>query len=38
MKKRTAKHKGAEQTLTQADQPDEKLDMTGWSGDYNLPK
>ena len=38
MKKRTAKHKGAEQTTTQADQPDEKLDMTGWSGDYNLPK
>jgi hypothetical protein len=38
MKKRTAKHKGAEQTPTQADQPDEKLDMTGWSGDYNLPK
>jgi hypothetical protein len=38
MKKKTAKHEGAEQTPTQADQPDEKLDMTGWSGDYNLPK
>jgi hypothetical protein len=37
-KKKSAKHKGAEQTPTQADQPDEKLDMTGWSGDYNLPK
>jgi len=38
MKKKTAKHEGAEQTPTQADQPDDKLDMTGWSGDYNLPK
>ena len=38
MKKRTAKHEGAEQTPTPADQPDDKLDMTGWSGDYNLPK
>ena len=38
MKKKTAKHYDAKQTPTPADQPDEKLDMTGWSGDYNLPK
>jgi hypothetical protein len=38
MKKKTFKHEGAEPTPTPADQPDDKLDMTGWSGDYNLPK
>lgn len=37
-KKKTAKHKASEHTPMPADQPDEKLDMTGWSGDYNLPK
>jgi putative transposase len=37
-KKKTAKHEASKQTPMPADQPDDKLDMTGWSGDYNLPK
>ena len=36
-KKKTTKHQATKQTPMSADQP-EKLDMTGWSGDYNLPK
>jgi hypothetical protein len=38
MKKRSAKHKNSKQTPMPVDEPDERLDMTGWSGDYNLPK
>ncbi len=37
-KKKAAKHEASKQTPMPVDQPDEKLDMTGWSGDYNLPK
>ena len=37
-KKKTAKHETTKPTPVQADQPDDTLDMTGWSGDYNLPK
>lgn len=37
-KKKTAKHEASKQTPMPVDQPDDKLDMTGWSGDYNLPK
>jgi hypothetical protein len=37
-KKKAAKHEASKQTPTPTDPPDEKLDMTGWSGDYNLPK
>ena len=37
-KKKIAKHKNSKQTPMPIDQPDETLDMTGWSGDYNLPK
>jgi len=37
-KKNSAKHKNSKQTPMPVDQPDEGLDMTGWSGDYNLPK
>ena len=37
-KKKSAKHKNSKQTPMPVDQPDERLDMTGWSGDYNLPK
>ena len=37
-KRKAAKHKASKHTPLPADQPDEKLDMTGWSGDYTLPK
>ena len=37
-KKKSAKHENSKQTPTPVDQPDDRLDMTGWSGDYNLPK
>jgi len=36
--KKSAKHKNSKQTPMPVDEPDERLDMTGWSGDYNLPK
>lgn len=37
-KKKSAKHKNSKQIPMAVDLPDDKLDMTGWSGDYNLPK
>jgi putative transposase len=37
-KKKSAKPEPSRPTPMPADQPDETLDMTGWSGDYNLPK
>lgn len=36
--KKAAKPEASKLTPMPVDQPDEKLDMTGWSGDYNLPK
>jgi putative transposase len=37
-KKRAAKQKASKHAQMPADQHDEILDMTGWSGDFNLPK
>jgi putative transposase len=37
-RKKAAKQKANKAAQLPADQPDEKLDMTGWSADYNLPR
>jgi hypothetical protein len=37
-KKKSAKQKTSKHTPIPTAQPDDELDMTGWSGDYTLPK
>jgi putative transposase len=37
-KKKPANNETGKQTSMPVDQPDEELDMTGWSGNYNLAK